>query len=182
MSSLPENCNLHLANSMSVRYANHIGLKENQNGVYVYGNRGTSGIDGCSSSAVGHALTSTIPNILITGDQAFFYDRNAFWHNYPIPNLFVVVLNNHGGIIFNMIDGPEGLPEAEEFFITRQTLKAKPLANEFGFSYQEGASISMSDFFKPNGNVKILEMESTQSLNKSVFESFKKQIKQNYEA
>ena len=182
MAELPENCNLHLANSMSVRYANHIGLGENQKGVKVYGNRGTSGIDGCSSTAVGHALTSTVPNILITGDQAFFYDRNAFWHNYPIPNLFVVVLNNHGGIIFNMIDGPDGLPEAEEFFITRQTLKAKPLANEFGFSYIEAQSASIKEFFKPDGNVKILEIESSQSLNKSVFESFKKQIKKNYEA
>ena len=182
MRALPENCNLHLANSMSVRYANHIGLTDQQKGVNVYGNRGTSGIDGCTSTAVGHSLTSSLPNVLITGDQAFFYDRNAFWHNYPMPNLFVVVLNNHGGIIFNMIDGPTGLPEAEEFFITRQGLRAKPLANEYGFSYTEGASVSLKDFFRPDGNAKILELESSQSLNKSVFESFRKHIKKSYEA
>lgn len=182
MKALPEHCNLHLANSMSVRYANHIGLSGQQKHVRVYGNRGTSGIDGCTSTAVGHALTSTIPNVLVTGDQAFFYDRNAFWHNYPMANLFVVVLNNHGGIIFNMIDGPSGLSEAEEFFITRQALKAKPLAEEFGFSYSEGHNASLKEFFKTDRNAKILELESSQSLNKSIFESFRKQIKKSYEA
>jgi 2-succinyl-5-enolpyruvyl-6-hydroxy-3-cyclohexene-1-carboxylate synthase len=150
--------------------------------VRVYGNRGTSGIDGCTSTAVGHALTSTIPNVLVTGDQAFFYDRNAFWHNYPMANLFVVVLNNHGGIIFNMIDGPSGIPEAEEFFITRQALKAKSLAEEFGFTYSEGYKTSLKEFFQTDRNAKILELESSQSLNKSIFESFRKQIKKSYEA
>ncbi len=182
MRALPDHCNLHLANSMSVRYANYIGLTVQQKGVTVYGNRGTSGIDGCTSTAVGHSLTSAVPNVLITGDQAFFYDRNAFWHNYPMPNLFVVVLNNHGGIIFNLIDGPAELPEAEEFFITRQALRARSLATEFGLSYSEGSAVSLKEFFQPSGNAKILELESSQSLNKSVFESFRKQIKKSYEA
>ncbi|MDH5250214.1 MAG: 2-succinyl-5-enolpyruvyl-6-hydroxy-3-cyclohexene-1-carboxylic-acid synthase, partial [Cyclobacteriaceae bacterium] len=54
--NLPANCNLHLANSMSVRYANYIGLAASQTGVKVFSNRGTCGIDGCTSTAVGHAL------------------------------------------------------------------------------------------------------------------------------
>jgi 2-succinyl-5-enolpyruvyl-6-hydroxy-3-cyclohexene-1-carboxylate synthase len=180
--ALPSTCNLHLANSMTVRYANHIGLTSAQKDIAVFSNRGTSGIDGCSSTAVGHALSSDRPNVLITGDLAFFYDRNAFWHNYPLPNLFIVVLNNHGGIIFNLIDGPAGLPEAEEFFITRQQLSAKALAFEFGYSYTNGASPDLKEFFKSSGNVKILELESSQSQNKEVFEEFKKQINQRYES
>lgn len=180
--ALPEHCNLHLANSMSVRYANHIGLLETQGGIQVYSNRGTSGIDGCSSTAVGHALSSQLPNILLTGDQAFFYDRNAFWHNYPLPNLHVVVLNNHGGIIFNLIDGPGTLPESEEYFVTRQSLRAKPLATEFGFSYSEGANPNWKEFFQAGNTVKIHELESSQSMNKSVFEAFRKHIRKNYEA
>jgi len=178
---IPTSSNLHLANSMSVRYANLIGLLPEQQGVTVYSNRGTSGIDGCSSTAVGHALTSDNANVLITGDQAFFYDRNAFWHNYSLPNLFVVLINNHGGIIFNMINGPAHLPEAEEFFITRQALHARPLAAEFGFSHEQASTTSLPDFFTSNGNVKILEMESDQALNKKIFETFKKQIKKTYE-
>jgi len=180
--ALPAPCNLHLANSMTVRYANHIGLTAAQKKVSVFSNRGTSGIDGCSSTAVGHALTSKIPNVLITGDLAFFYDRNAFWHNYALPNLFVIVLNNHGGIIFNLIDGPSGLPEAEEFFITRQQLNAKSLASEFGFTYMEASRADLAAFFKIKKNVKILETESSQSINKKIFEEFKKHIKNRYES
>lgn len=178
LESLPSSCNLHLANSMTVRYANHIGLKDSQKGISVYSNRGTSGIDGCSSTAVGHSLGSDVPSILITGDLAFFYDRNAFWHNYALPNLFIAVLNNHGGIIFNLIDGPTGLPESEEFFITQQQLSAKSLATEYGFSYSTVDMKNLTDFFKSNGKVKILEIESTQAENKLIFEEFKKKINQ----
>jgi 2-succinyl-5-enolpyruvyl-6-hydroxy-3-cyclohexene-1-carboxylate synthase len=167
---------------MSVRYANHVGLLESQRGVHVFSNRGTSGIDGCTSTAAGHALASPILNVLITGDQAFFYDRNAFWHNYPLPNLLVVVLNNHGGIIFNLIDGPSSLPEAEEFFITRQPLRAKALAQEFGYTYSDGLNPNWKEFFQPGGDTKIHELESSQSQNKSIFEAFKKHIKKSYEA
>jgi hypothetical protein len=55
---------------------------------------------------------------LITGDVAFFYDRNGLWHNCLPPNLRVVLLNNHGGGIFRLIDGPAGQPELEEYFET----------------------------------------------------------------
>lgn len=182
MKSLPEHGNLHLANSMSVRYANHIGLTAAQKGINVYSNRGTSGIDGCTSTAVGHSLASGAPNILVTGDQAFFYDRNAFWHNYPLPNLHVVVLNNHGGIIFNLIDGPAGQPEAEEYFITRQMLRADALAREYGLRYTEGLVDFRKEFFQQAGTAHIHELESSQNLNKSIFEAFRKQIKKSYEA
>jgi 2-succinyl-5-enolpyruvyl-6-hydroxy-3-cyclohexene-1-carboxylate synthase len=179
--SLPPVCNLHLANSMSVRYANHIGLIGKNKGVVVYSNRGTSGIDGCTSTAAGHALSSDVPNILITGDLAFFYDRNAFWHNYKLQNLLIVVLNNHGGIIFNLIDGPSGLAEADEFFITKQRLNARSLAAEFGMTYLEGQNADLERFFKPSKTGKVLEIESEQEDGKKIFEQFKKQIKKRYE-
>lgn len=178
MESLPADCNLHLANSMTVRYANHIGLTDSRKDTAVFSNRGTSGIDGCTSTAVGYALAADRLNVLITGDLAFFYDRNAFWHNYSLPNLFIIVLNNHGGIIFNLIDGPAGLPESEEYFITRQNLKAKSLATEFGLSYSDGSS-DLNAFFKKDKNTKILELESSQSTNKQIFEEFKKEINKN---
>jgi 2-succinyl-5-enolpyruvyl-6-hydroxy-3-cyclohexene-1-carboxylate synthase len=183
---LPEKCNLHLANSMSVRYANFIGLAAEQKGVTVYANRGTSGIDGCTSTPVGHVLADETPNILITGDLAFFYDRNAFWHNYPLPNLRVVVLNNHGGIIFGMIDGPGSLPESEEYFITRQKLSCKKLCEEFGFDHlrlenKRKLKNLVTDFFDFDGKTKILELETDTTLNRIVFDHLKQQIKKSYE-
>jgi 2-succinyl-5-enolpyruvyl-6-hydroxy-3-cyclohexene-1-carboxylate synthase len=184
--NLPESCNLHLANSMSVRYASFIGLASHQKNVKVYANRGTSGIDGCTSSAVGHCLVSTVPNILITGDMAFFYDRNAFWNTYPIPDLRIVVLNNHGGIIFKMIDGPSALAESDEYFVTRQNLNAKKLCEEFGFDYlkldsRKKIKNSIKNFFDFDGTTKILELESGIQENKLIFEKLKEQLKQRYE-
>jgi 2-succinyl-5-enolpyruvyl-6-hydroxy-3-cyclohexene-1-carboxylate synthase len=186
LKSLPQRCNLHLANSMSVRYANFIGLESGRKGIHVFSNRGTSGIDGCTSTAIGHSLTSEVPNFLITGDMAFFYDRNAFWHNYPVPNLRVVLLNNHGGIIFSLIDGPDQLPEKEEYFVTRQQLSAQSLADEFGFVYMRLDNIKkLSNQLKDLGEfgktTKILEIETTQGANKELFLKFKNEIKKGYE-
>ena len=183
---LPSPCNLHLANSMSVRYANFIGLNDQHQAIQVFSNRGTSGIDGCSSTCVGHVLSSAIPNVLITGDLAFFYDRNAFWHNYPLPNLRIVLLNNHGGIIFKMIDGPGSVPEADEYFVTNQRLNAKNLCEEFGIDYlkldhKRKLKNLMNDFFEFDGKPKILELETDLELNKTLFESLKQKIRKSYE-
>lgn len=184
--SLPGDCNVHLANSMSVRYANFIGLDSTQNKVSVFCNRGTSGIDGCTSSAVGHSLVSTKMNVLITGDLAFFYDRNAFWHNYSLSNFRIVLLNNHGGVIFKMIDDPADLDEADEFFVTRQTLNAQKTAEEFGFEYlkldhRRKMKNLLKDFFEESKVPKILEIETTSGTSKSIFEKFKSHIRKNYE-
>jgi 2-succinyl-5-enolpyruvyl-6-hydroxy-3-cyclohexene-1-carboxylate synthase len=184
--SLPANSNLHLANSMSVRYANCIGLHAAEKGIQVFSNRGTSGIDGCTSTAVGHCLMEERPNFLITGDMAFFYDRNAFWHNYSLPNLRVLVLNNHGGLIFDVLDGPSSLPEAGEYFITRQALNGKKLCEEYGFDYLKidnprKIKNVLKDFVTFDGKTKIMEIEGDTATNKHAFEVFKSKINKRYE-
>jgi 2-succinyl-5-enolpyruvyl-6-hydroxy-3-cyclohexene-1-carboxylate synthase len=186
LDQLPAESDLHLANSMSVRYANFIGLEARQKGIRVFSNRGTSGIDGCTSTSVGHYLASGRPTFLITGDVAFFYDRNAFWHNYPLPGLRVLLLNNHGGLIFNVIDGPASMPEAPEYFITRQGLKAQKLCEEFGFEHltldsRRKLRNVLKDFLDLDGRTKILEFETDVTLNKTVFDNLKQKIKKSYE-
>jgi 2-succinyl-5-enolpyruvyl-6-hydroxy-3-cyclohexene-1-carboxylate synthase len=183
MNDLPEGTRLHLANSMTVRYANFIGLREWQHTIRVHGNRGTSGIDGCTSTVVGHSLQSDALHVLITGDLAFFYDRNAFWHNYPLPQLRIVVLNNHGGVIFGMIDGPGDLPEAEELFITRQKLSAKALCLEFGIEYAKVDHLRkvknvLSDFFEPSSTAKLIEIETDTRTARDAFDAFKKSLRE----
>src|SRR5690606_30579402 len=81
---LPQNIQLQISNSAVIRYAQ---LLETHHSVDVYCNRGTSGIDGSTSTAVGAATASTKPTVLITGDISFFYDSNGLWNNY-IPNNF----------------------------------------------------------------------------------------------
>lgn len=181
MANLPKGCHLHLANSMSVRYANHVGLSTKREDVMVYANRGASGIDGSTSTATGHAWATTAPVVLITGDLAFFYDRNAFWHNYKTPNLRVVLINNHGGIIFNLIDGPARQPEASALFITEQKLNARSLAREFDLEYYD-ASADLPAYFGISEQARILELEGSQEANKKIFEEFRHNLKQTYGA
>ncbi len=183
LSNLPMSCDIHLANSMTVRYASIIGLSHSYRQIEIFCNRGTSGIDGSTSTALGSALKAKKTTLLITGDMAFFYDRNAFWHHHVPENLRIIVLNNHGGGIFDLIEGPDKLPEKDEFFITKQDLKAKNLAEEFGLKYYHCASIrglsnGLNKFWVQDGHPKILEIESFIDVNTQVFKKFKKQAKQ----
>ncbi|MEQ8302195.1 MAG: 2-succinyl-5-enolpyruvyl-6-hydroxy-3-cyclohexene-1-carboxylic-acid synthase [Cyclobacteriaceae bacterium] len=180
-------CNLHLANSMPVRYANAIGLTPLNKEVRVFCNRGTSGIDGATSTALGQSLISDHPTVLITGDMAFFYDRNAFWHNYPTDKLRILVLNNHGGAIFSMIDGPAGLGELKEYFVTNQKLSARHICSEFDFDYLKLDNTRkvknlMKDFLQMDGRTKIMEVETDAVSAKQTMDQFKQHIKKSYES
>jgi 2-succinyl-5-enolpyruvyl-6-hydroxy-3-cyclohexene-1-carboxylate synthase len=180
MDQLPDNCSLHLANSMAVRYASYVGLKEKAN-VKLWSNRGASGIDGCTSTAVGHAINADGLQVLITGDMAFFYDRNALWHEHVSDNLKIIILNNHGGGIFRLIDGPKELPELENYFETRQHLTAANTAKDFGFSYfpatsNEELSGYLDEFYAPSTGKSLLEIFSDPGINQKVFEDFRQRF------
>ncbi|MEQ8361092.1 MAG: 2-succinyl-5-enolpyruvyl-6-hydroxy-3-cyclohexene-1-carboxylic-acid synthase [Cytophagales bacterium] len=170
---LPKNINLHLSNSLSTRYVNLFQDLIHE-GNEVFCNRGTSGIDGCSSTVVGHALSNQKKQLLITGDLAFFYDRNAFWHNYNLKNLRIVLLNNHGGGIFRVIDGPDKQPELDEYFDTRQNLNALNSAKDFAMDYNkiinfEELSTILKTFYDNSESAKIIEIETQKNLNERHF-------------
>ncbi|MFN3316464.1 MAG: thiamine pyrophosphate-dependent enzyme, partial [Raineya sp.] len=178
MQNLPENSLLHLANSMPVRYANYLSLPPEKN-IEVFANRGTSGIDGSNSTAVGSAIATDKVVTLITGDMAFLYDRNAFWHNHLPENLRIVVLNNFGGGIFRLLPESGKLPELENFFETQQKSTAKQLTEEFGLEYflaknQEELQEILQTFFEPSQNIKVLEIQTQNIENQVFFEDFKK--------
>ncbi|WP_340154078.1 2-succinyl-5-enolpyruvyl-6-hydroxy-3-cyclohexene-1-carboxylic-acid synthase [uncultured Marivirga sp.] len=180
MKNLPAGSHLHLANSLSVRYANYIGLKS-QRDIKVWANRGTSGIDGSTSTAIGHAIAHPDQShFLITGDVAFFYDRNAFWHKYPYPNLKIILLNNHGGSIFRMIKGPKEQAELEEFFETEQRLEAKSLCSEFGIAHFSAHNLesfnTIRDKFVHYPHSAIIEIKTDSKTNQKIFEDFKNQL------
>ena len=182
LAATPENTALHLANSMAVRYANILGLPPGRQ-IEVFANRGTSGIDGCTSTAVGAALAQPErPVVLLTGDVAFFYDRNAFWHNYPLPNLRVVLFNNHGGGIFRIIDGPRQQPELDEFFETRQQLTAENTCRDFGLRHFPVLSFAELEaalpvFFAPETGGAILEVFTDSKTNAAFFEEYRAAVK-----
>lgn len=124
---------LHLGNSMPVRYANLLGGLLPA-GVQVFANRGTSGIEGVVSTAVGQALSSTGKVYVMVGDISFFYDSNALFAARP-GNLNICLIQNGGGNIFRIIDGPGGQEELESCFITDQGRTAEGLSREAGYHY-----------------------------------------------
>ncbi|MEY3564718.1 MAG: hypothetical protein RJA23_888 [Bacteroidota bacterium] len=173
----PSSSMIHVANSMAVRYLNFLGKRTQE----ICCNRGTSGIDGSSSTAVGAAFVREGLVTLITGDMAFFYDRNAFWHNYPLANLRIILLNNHAGGIFRLIDGPAKQPELVDFFETKQALTAMHLAAEYGFHYaavtnSEELETALSEFYEPSLQPKIIEIESSSSRNAEILKQIKGSI------
>ncbi len=117
--AVPEDGQLFLGSSSVVR---HIGsfAGRSLNGVSVLGNRGTSGIDGCVSTAWGAAVGEQSigggPAVLLLGDQAFWYDSNAL--AVPVgesrPNLVIVVADNDGAGIFSTLE--QGEPVFDRYF------------------------------------------------------------------
>jgi 2-succinyl-5-enolpyruvyl-6-hydroxy-3-cyclohexene-1-carboxylate synthase len=135
--AIPEGSHLQMGNSSVVRY---ILLFHSRKDLVHFGNRGVAGIDGCTSTAVGAAFVSQLPTTLISGDVAFFYDSNAFWNNLVSRKLKIIVINNGGGGIFRIIDGPSTTPALEQYFETRHSRKASDLAHMYNIPCRTATS------------------------------------------
>lgn len=131
---IPKNSALHCANSASVRY---LQLMDRPPGLCHYGNRGTSGIDGCTSTAVGHAQATDRMVTLVTGDVAFLYDAAAFWNDRLPSNLRIIVLNNNGGNIFRIIAGPRTWQHFERLQETYHEHDLSGLGQAYGVAYRK---------------------------------------------
>ena len=138
MPSLPEGVSLHLSNGTSVRYAQ---LFNTPQVAQTYSNRGVSGIDGSTSTALGSACVDDGTTLLITGDMSFAYDAGGLATGYATPCFKVVVLCNGGGGIFRFIKGPSDLPELEECFEVKRRIPVEGYAALHGFRFFKAASI-----------------------------------------
>ncbi len=140
---LKENTVVHLGNSSVVRYAQ---LFDMVKGCLYYANRGTSGIDGSFSTAVGSAVASPDKHhLFISGDISFIYDHNALWiENFP-SNLRVIILNNSGGGIFSIIEGSKDSEKNSRYFEASHQQLAAPLISGFSKSVQQLTNVSNLD-------------------------------------
>lgn len=167
---VPDNTVLHFGNSSTIRYAQ---LFQWDTSLKIFCNRGTSGIDGTVSTAVGAAVSSEDPVMLITGDLSFFYDSNALWNNY-IPNNFrIIILNNQGGGIFRILPGNKNTENFEKYFETIHELNARPLCEMYGFDYSKATNEneikdSLKDFFEDSDSPKLLEIFTPRKINDKV--------------
>ena len=181
LAHVPEGATLQIGNSMPIRYAALLGVAPGHAPSGVYANRGVSGIDGCVSTAVGAALARPDRlTLLIVGDMAFFYDRNGLWHRHVPPNLRIALLNNHGGGIFDVIDGPDTLPEEvlRDFFLTPQPLTARHTAADHGLAYEFATSAAalqnaLPAFLAPSNRAALLEIETDMATNSAIFRAYR---------
>lgn len=182
MDVVPEDSYLHLANSSVIRYAQ---LFDPIKTVSYWCNRGTSGIDGSSSTAVGAAYAAQDKwHTLITGDVSFFYDSNAFWHHNLKPNFRVFLINNAGGGIFKIIPGPGTSEELEKFFVFENTYSAEYICKAFGLGYHRATSLDeidmqLEEFFayEEDGRPKLMEIFTDKDENPKVLADYFAKIK-----
>lgn len=129
---IPGDSDVHLANSTPARYAQ---LFDRVRGHRWFSNRGTSGIDGCTSTAVGAAFATKRLTTLITGDTAFCYDSNAFWNEHLSHDLKVIIVDNGGGNIFRYIDGPDKNADLLPWFEAPHKRNIERLVGSFDLPY-----------------------------------------------
>ncbi len=179
-SRIPEDSVVHLGNSSVVRLVQMFSPIKN---VSYFGNRGTSGIDGSLSTAVGFALSTGKTNTVILGELSYFYDSNALMNNYFPKNLRIIVLNNGGGNIFRLIGGPRQSPALKKHFVAEHDFKAEGLAGAFGISYLKAENRfelteTLNTIYAPDfsGPV-ILEVLTNGELSAQVFQNCFEQIR-----
>ncbi|WP_238783877.1 2-succinyl-5-enolpyruvyl-6-hydroxy-3-cyclohexene-1-carboxylic-acid synthase [Blattabacterium cuenoti] len=175
-SKIPKNSVLQLGNSMIIRYYQFL-IKKN-NFILSYCNRGTSGIDGSVSTAIGYSINSKKRVTLIIGDISFFYDSNALWNDYTPKNFRVILINNGGGNIFKIISNNNNLPEKTlKFFETKHTFTAKEICKMHNWKYKNISSYadlikSLSIFWKKTKKPFLLEINTQKQNNEKIFSNF----------
>jgi 2-succinyl-5-enolpyruvyl-6-hydroxy-3-cyclohexene-1-carboxylate synthase len=180
--TLPENSQLQISNSSAIRYAQLIDIDPS---IDVYCNRGTSGIDGSTSTAIGAAVSSfgrdEKQTVFITGDIGFLYDSNALWNQYIPKNFKIILINNGGGGIFRILPGHEETAVFNTFFETSHCLTAEHLAKMYGFEYsiasnETSLETSLTALYAQNEKPSILEIFTPTLKNDSILLQYFKEL------
>ncbi|MDG1871638.1 MAG: thiamine pyrophosphate-dependent enzyme, partial [Flavobacterium sp.] len=178
IASLPANSQLQVSNSSAIRYAQLINIDPS---IEVFCNRGTSGIDGSTSTAIGAAVASVKPTVFITGDIGFLYDSNALWNNYIPKNFKIILINNGGGGIFRILPGHKETPVFNTFFETAHNLTAKHMAAMYNLNYsvadhEESLKVALKLLYETNDAPTILEVFTPMTVNDKILLDFFKNL------
>lgn len=181
--ALPEQSALHLGNSSSIRYAQLYSVPPT---VEVCCNRGTSGIEGTLSTAIGYAAASDKLNFVVMGDLSFFYDMNALWNGNIGTNIRILLLNNGGGEIFHTLPGLEMSGTSHKFITAVHKTSAKGWAEERGFLYQcvedENQLLEAMKLFaqpEPMNQPVLMEVFTNKNKDARILKDYYHQLKQN---
>lgn len=174
---LPKHSQLQISNSSPIRYAQLFPIDET---IEVFCNRGTSGIDGSTTTAIGAALASGKLTIMITGDVSFFYDSNALWNDYIPKDFKIIVINNRGGGIFRILPGHQETPVFNTYFETSHQLTAEHLAKMYHFDYftvhDDSELVDGMNAFLNTDKSSILEIFTPTEVNDAVLKNYFKNL------
>lgn len=181
VSQLPANGILHCANSASIRYSQ---LFDHQSSITHYANRGTSGIDGSTATAIGHATQTDKMVTLVTGDIAFMYDNAAFWNDRLPQNLRIIVMNNSGGNIFRIIKGPAQIEHFERFQETHHQLQLKAISDIYGIEFNQAHNFKSLleglTWLYAEGGLRILEVTTPRMESPEILADYFKNLKEEH--
>jgi 2-succinyl-5-enolpyruvyl-6-hydroxy-3-cyclohexene-1-carboxylate synthase len=157
---LPPQTPVMIANSLPIRDVEWFWPPGNRH-IRPFCNRGANGIDGTLSTAFGLAHQGP-PTILLTGDLALLHDTNGWLSLSRLQgHLTVVLINNHGGGIFEMLPVAHFDPPFEDFFATPQTVDFNHLCAAYGVNYERVESwqqLQACLSFLPERGVRVLEI------------------------
>ncbi len=157
---LPAGTPIFIANSMPVRDVEFF-WKPNNLEIQPFFNRGANGIDGTLSTALGvsHRNQSCI---MLTGDLALLHDTNGFLiKNKFVGHLTIILINNNGGGIFEMLPVAKFDPPFEEFFATPQDINFAKLCATYGVEHEiidDWELFPAKLSFLPNRGIRVLEL------------------------
>lgn len=133
--TLPPKTPIFIANSMPVRDVEFF-WKPTNSGIQPFFNRGANGIDGTLSTAFGIAHHNQ-SSVMLTGDLALLHDTNGFLiRNKFVGHLTIVLINNNGGGIFEMLPIAKFDPPFEEFFATPQDVDFAQLCATYNVEHE----------------------------------------------
>ena len=167
---MPKNMQLQLSNSSTIRYAQFFNFDKR---IDVFCNRGTSGIDGSTSTAIGAAVVSKKETLCVTGDLSFLYDSNALWNNYIPSNFKIIVINNGGGGIFRILPGEKNTNNFDTFFETKHQFTALHLCKMYNLEYtmihrESELNQNLKSFFSSSDTPKLLEIFTPSEINDQI--------------
>lgn len=178
---LPQDASLFVANSSPVR---NIQLYPRPKVEKIVCNRGTNGIEGTLSTAIGLALEQDKPTVALMGDLSFFHDLSGLWNPFFPANLRVMVINNGGGGIFHQLEGLTLSLELEAYMAANHQCSVEKWVEAAGLTYLRAATVEelnehLTTFFRndiPTGVV--LEVITSSERNTQAMKRHQSDIKQ----
>lgn len=158
LDGISQDLQLHYSNGTPIRYSQLYGYRHFAR---VDCNRGVSGIDGSTSTALGASIASKGNVILITGDMSCQYDLAAISSKLLSDKLKIIVMMNSGGGIFRFIESTSKMPRREFFFSESMNLPIRKIAEAYNIPFFEASDVSslkksLDDFLSVKGSSAIL--------------------------